>query len=139
MSSPSQMFDGSGAVALLFLTESQNSGHWLAVLDHRTNYEVFDSFGVAIDGNRKWLDRDTLEDFDQTAPLLSRLLSKGEKPVTHNTVKLQQDSNDTCGRWICARIMNANMPLDKFVHMMKNSGSSPDDAVTRMTARALGK
>jgi len=140
MSSPSQLFDGSGAVAVLFLTESKNSGHWIAVLDHRTNYEVFDSFGVAVDGNRKWLDKNTLMEFNETAPLLSQLLSKGDKPVIHNTVKLQQDSSDTCGRWISARIMNANMPLDKFVQMMKASGGgTPDEAVTRMTVRALGK
>ena len=41
------MFKGKKAVALLFLTESKDMGHWIAVLDHPTNYEVFDSFGVS--------------------------------------------------------------------------------------------
>ena len=44
---PVDMFKGKKAVALLFLTESKDMGHWIAVLDHPTNYEVFDSFGVS--------------------------------------------------------------------------------------------
>ncbi len=137
MNTPNDLFKNHNAAALLFLTESQNEGHWLAVLDHGDHYEVFDSFGTAIDGDRKWLDKKELLEFDESAPLLSALLAKGDKPVAHNTTKLQSDDADTCGRWIVWRILNANTPLPKFVSKMKGSGKSPDDLVTKLTYDAV--
>ena len=46
MSSPDDMFKGAKAAVLLFLTEGRDNGHWLTVLDHPDEIEVFDSFGV---------------------------------------------------------------------------------------------
>jgi hypothetical protein len=137
MNHPDDLFKNHNAVALLFLTEGQNEGHWLAVLDHGDHYEVFDSFGTAIDGDRKWLDKKELLEFDESTPLLSTLLAKGGKPVAHNTTKLQNDKADTCGRWIVWRILNANIPLSQFVAKMKGSGKSPDDLVTELTYDAV--
>jgi hypothetical protein len=139
LSSPEEMFKGHDAVIILFLTEDQDTGHWLAVLNYPDHYEVFDSFGVAIDGNRTWLSKAELLEFNETAPLLQQLLSKGNKPVTHNTTKLQQDDSDTCGRWVAARILNRAMPLPQFVSMMKGGAGKPDDTVTRMIYSLLGK
>jgi len=134
MASPDDLFKKHNAAVLLFLTESESDGHWLAVLDHGDHYEVFDSFGTAIDGDRKWLDKKELLEFDESAPLLSNLLAKGNKPVNHNTTKLQRDDADTCGRWVVWRILNANIPLHKFVELMKGSGKkTPDDLVTELT------
>lgn len=47
-STPEEMFQGSDAAVLLFLTEDMNNGHWLCVLNHPDHYEVFDSFGVSV-------------------------------------------------------------------------------------------
>lgn len=139
METPDDLFKGHKAVALLFLTEGQNEGHWIAVLDHPDCYEVFDSFGTAIDGNRRWLSKAHLIEFNQTAPLLSTLLGKGSKPVIHNTVKLQNDHVDTCGRWIIARILNASTPLHQFVKEMKDDTGTPDQSVTRYIHSLLKK
>ena len=46
-STPDEMFKGHRAVVLLFLTENQDEGHWLAVLNHPNQIEVFDSYGVS--------------------------------------------------------------------------------------------
>lgn len=46
-SNPDEMFKGHRAVVLLFLTENQDNGHWLAVLNHPNQIEVFDSYGVS--------------------------------------------------------------------------------------------
>jgi hypothetical protein len=46
-SKPEEMFKGRKAAVLLFLTEDQNNGHWLVVLNQPGAYEVFDSFGVS--------------------------------------------------------------------------------------------
>lgn len=49
-STPDEMFKGSKAVVLLFLTEDNDNGHWLAVLNHPDQIEVFDSYGVSPSG-----------------------------------------------------------------------------------------
>jgi len=46
MTNPDQMFNGSKAAVLLFLTDDNDTGHWLTVLNHPNEIEVFDSFGV---------------------------------------------------------------------------------------------
>jgi hypothetical protein len=139
MNSPKDLFKGKGMAILLFLTENKNEGHWLAVLDHPDHYEVFDSYGTAIDGDRKWLTKSELERFDQTAPLLKDLLSKGNKPMTHNTTKLQKDDADTCGRWVAARLLNKQVPLKTFVAKMTGNGRSPDENVFEYTFNLLHK
>jgi hypothetical protein len=132
------MFKGKPAVFLLFLTEDKNNGHWITVLDNPKNYEVFDSFGTAIDGDRRWLSKEEQLEFNEVAPILSDLLAKGKKPVIHNTTKLQDDNADTCGRWAAARVLNHNTDMNTFVSVMKGQGK-PDDTVTRMIYSMLGK
>lgn len=139
MATPDALFKGNKAAILLFLTEGKNSGHWIVVLDHDTHYEVFDSFGTAIDGNRRWLDKEKLLEFGQTLPLLSNLLGRGQKPVDHNSTKLQADDADTCGRWVVWRVKNAHMPLQTFVAEMKQGPNTPDQNVVRSTFDLLGK
>jgi hypothetical protein len=139
MSTPDDLFKGTKAAVLLFLTEGDSEGHWLAVLDRPDHYEVFDSFGVAVDGERRWLDKSKLVEFSETTPLLSELLARGNKPVVHNTTKLQNDDADTCGRWVAARILHADEPLHKFVSLMKGGRGTPDETVTAYTYGLLHK
>ena len=140
MSSPDALFKNQNATVLLFLTEGKDNGHWIAVLDHGTHYEVFDSFGTEIDGDRAWLDKEKLLEFNETLPLLSNLLARGNKPIDHNSTKLQSDHADTCGRWVVWRIRNSNKPLKAFVAEMKGSGKgTPDQLVVDYTYGILNK
>jgi hypothetical protein len=139
MASPDALFKGHNAVILLFLTEGKNEGHWIAVLDHGTHYEVFDSFGTVVDGDRKWLDKEKLMEFGETLPLLSNLLGKGNKPTDHNTDKLQRDKSNTCGRWVVWRVKNAHTPLKAFVAEMKHGPGTPDQKVVECTFSLLNK
>lgn len=133
MTDPSQLFQGKGAAALLFLTDGPSEGHWLAVLDRPDHYEVFDSFGTSIDGHREWLGQKELEQFEQTAPLLSNLLKGKGKRVIHNTKKLQADTVDTCGRYVAARIVQAATPLKQFVAELTSNGQTPDQNIIELT------
>jgi hypothetical protein len=133
MTDPSQLFQGKGAAALLFLTDGPSDGHWIAVLDRPEHYEVFDSFGTSIDGHREWLGKRQLEQFEQTAPLLSNLLKGKGKPVIHNSKKLQADTVDTCGRYVAARIVQAATPLKQFIAELTSNGQTPDQNIIEMT------
>ena len=79
-------------------------------------------------------------DFGQTQPLLTKVLDDSKKPVTHNTHKLQNDNADTCGRWVCARVLNGGKSLPDFIKQFTNGpGGSPDQRVTNYTFELLGK
>jgi len=137
MEHPDDLFKGSHAAVLLFLTESESSGHWICCLDHPDKYEVFDSFGTAIDGDRAWLDSKQKMDFHECAPLLSNLLKAGSKKITHNTKKLQGDDMDTCGFWVVARILNPTPSLPSFVSKYIKGPGTPDQIVVAEIAPKL--
>lgn len=44
---PEALFQGSKIAVVLFLTISEQMGHWLGLINHTSHYEVFDSFGVS--------------------------------------------------------------------------------------------
>jgi len=92
-----------------------------------------------IDGNRSWLTKEQLVKFNETEPHLKELLAKGNKPVIHNTTKLQKDDASTCGRWAVARILNADMPLPEFIADLKEGSGTPDQNVTAYTYNFLHK
>jgi len=137
MQHPDDLFKGAHAAVLLFLTESQSEGHWIGVLDHPGAYEVFDSFGTAIDGDRAWLDEKQCMEFHECAPLLSNLLKAGSKKITHNTKKLQNDDMDTCGFWVVARILDPNPSLHSFVSKYTKGPGTPDQIVVAQIAPKL--
>lgn len=121
------------------MLEDQTTGHWLAVLDHPDLYEVFDSYGICIDGARRWISKEKQLEFDQTAPLLQNLLRQGHKEVVHNCTKLQHDNADTCGRWAGSRVLYRHVPICDYVKAATESGLSPDDWVVRLTYPIIGK
>ena len=135
------LFDRRGNAVLLFLTEGQNSGHWIGALYFPKSHEVevFDSFGTTIDGDRRWISHDKLLSFDEAAPLLSQLLSNFHGKVIHNTTKLQKDSSDTCGRHVCMRMLHRDLSLPQYIAKVQESGQTPDDFVTEQTFKILGK
>jgi hypothetical protein len=135
---PDALFKGHKYAMLLFLVDGPNDGHWISVINHPDAYEVFDSFGTAIDGDRAWLSRDDKIEFNQCLPHLSNLLKKGTKRIIHNTAKLQKDDANTCGRWASWRALNMGVPLGEFCTIMKSNGS-PDLYVTKCTYDLLGK
>ena len=92
-----------------------------------------------IDGQRSWLNKADLDRFDQESPLLRNVLRTARKPVIRNKEQVQADDSDTCGRWVAARIMNAEVPLHKFLTSMVGGGGTPDQNVTRYIYQFLQK
>jgi len=127
------LFDNKGRCVLLFLVQGQDSGHWMCLIRRPGSIEVFDSFGVAIDGERRWLDKKKLLDFGEAAPLLHQLLAEFEQSggkVIHNTSKLQKDDSDTCGSHVCCRLLHKDTPIEQYVTQLRSQGE-PDDVVAR--------
>lgn len=135
------LFKKRDQVVVLFLTESKDFGHWLCMLLHRKHktVEVFDSYGLTGDSHRKWLTPQKRRSLDQVAPQMSNLIRKSTYHPVYNNVKLQAEKKNTCGRHVACRIMNARMLLPKYIELVQSSGVDPDEYVTMVTFKKLGK
>jgi hypothetical protein len=124
-------------VVILFLTKSDSYGHWLALLKHPGDVvEVFDSYGLSVDGNRRWLTLAKNEQWDQRDPQILDLL-KGHCKIVYNDRELQGDGVNTCGRHVAVRIMNSDMDLKRYYKLIEDSGKSADDFVTIVTYQKI--
>lgn len=125
---------------VLFLTESKTMGHWQALLLHPGNIiEVFDSFGMPVDGGRKWLSEKKKNELDQHEPQLEQLIEKTNLKCVYNAKKLQSEAVNTCGRHVACRIMHGDKSLKEYLALIENSGLPPDEFVTLVTYKKLGK
>jgi hypothetical protein len=60
-----EAFDPLGRCVFLFLTISENSGHWLCLFKRDGHLEYFDSYGGKPDAQREWLTKEKLEELDE--------------------------------------------------------------------------
>lgn len=139
-------FDVKGRCVFLFLTTAPNAGHWLCMFLRKDNIEYFDSYGQAPEAQRSWLSKEQLEELGQGERYLYNLLSASGIPVYYNKVAYQTDKKDinTCGRWVCARLINKDMSNQEFNYfvnesMKENRIKTTDDWVAFYTAAQLGK
>lgn len=135
------LFKKRDQVVVLFLTESKDFGHWLAMLLHRHKnvIEVFDSYGMTVDSHRTWLSPSKLKSLDQVAPQMKDLINKSKYHAVYNDKCLQADGKNTCGRHVASRILHKDMLLPAYIQMIENSGVDPDEFVTLLTYKKLGK
>jgi hypothetical protein len=123
-----QLFKGYKACVVLLIPEINNnpkSGHFIALLDHGTHVEHFDSYGLDVDEEMKI----TKEHH------LTQLFNKEKRPLVQNSKKLQRFANDinTCGRWVVARILLSSMELEAFLKLIESLGRANDEMITAMT------
>lgn len=137
------LFDSRGRCVLFFVEEKQGQnvvGHWECVFQQNPDTIVFfDSYGLKPDGCEKWLNANQQRSFNESGPMLAPLLSKamdeGTK-VLYNHVRLQEYANDvdTCGDFVCTRLLRMDLPHDQFIQFLdklKSTYNVPtyDDAV----------
>jgi hypothetical protein len=94
---------------------------------------------LELDGNRVWVSKKKLIALDEVAPAFHILFRNGKKQVSYSTAKLQQSNADTCGRWVVARLKNADKSIDDFVDWFRSGPGTPDEKVTEYTFKLLHK
>jgi hypothetical protein len=141
MQSIEEAFDPLGRCVFLFLTENENTGHWLCMFKRDNFIEYFDSYGQKPEAQRGWLTTEELDELGQSEPYLMNLLKRSKYKVYYNTVPYQKDKRDynTCGRWCVARLICKDMSNQQFYNVATKSGYSPDDWVALFTYEMLGK
>jgi hypothetical protein len=139
-----EVFDEEGRALMLYLTESETSGHWIALLKKGKTIEFFDPYGIGPDQQSKWMSKDKLEELGQDTPLLSNLLKKAKADgykIIVNHYKLQKDKDDinTCGRHALTRLIFKKLTLPQYKAMIDKSKLSPDEFVSLYTLNYLKK
>lgn len=124
------------AFVLLYLT-SGSYGHWTVCFmypDNRT-VEFFDSYGYFPDSEMSFIPKDIQKEYKENFPYLCKLLLNSGYKVVYNNNQLQskKDGINTCGRHVVSRLMYRDVPIEDYVKMIKNSGKSADDFVTKIT------
>jgi len=135
------LFDEQGRALVLFLTESPTEGHWVCLLNKKKGIEFFDPYGDTPQEIKEELPKSKRESLDMESPYLSRLLKASGRPVFYNTFAFQKTKRDvnTCGRHCVARLLYAPYSLEKYKSIIDQSGMSPDDFVSGLTASMLGR
>lgn len=138
------VLDEKGRLMLLYLTENENTGHWVCLLKRRNQpvLEYFDPYGgYGPDGESKWLTPDELEEFGQDTKHLSKLIRNSPYKLVVNKTTFQKDrtDNNTCGRHCLTRLYMKHLTLPQYTKLVKASGVSPDDFVSGFTFNLIGK
>jgi hypothetical protein len=136
-----QCFDRKGRCIVLYLRDSPTSGHWICLIRRHDSIEFFDPYGEAPEEQKQGLSRSRLEALDMEQPFLTALMKKKGIPVHYNTHPFQKLRNDiaTCGRHCVVRLAYKSLPIEKYAAMIRKSGLSPDEFVSGVTFKAIGK
>ena len=135
------IFDSKGRSIMLFLTDNLTTGHWCAMIKNKEGIHYFDPYGIKPEGEKKWLSKEKLEELEQERPVLTKLFRKSGYPIFYNDYKFQQETSkmNTCGRHCCVRLLYKDLSLEEYYDMIKQSGMSPDEFVSKITFQIIKK
>lgn len=110
---------------IVLIEENYNSGHWTCLLRYGDTIEWFDSYGLDVDCELKFINAVKRRLLGEGRNILRDLLKKVKgKKVIYNHYKFQKLSNCscTCGRWVILRILmmkNFFYDLEEFQKFIK--------------------
>jgi hypothetical protein len=116
---------------IVLLETDRNVGHWVCVIRMGDVIECFNSYGIAVDREFKFIPDSVERWLGQSTRYLSDLIKKSHGfTVISNKYKFQSKdpSVATCARWVIARIECARMgyDLEEFVKMIDNQVKKDD-------------
>lgn len=136
-----ELFDSRGRAIIFYPQQSENVGHWTAMIRDGRHIEFFDPYGEPPDAQKDGLSKNQLERMRMEHPDLTRLLEDSGCRVIFNKVQLQKLANDvqTCGRHCVCRLLYYRLPIGKYRQMIQKTGMTPDEFVVAKTYNSLGK
>ena len=138
------VLDEKGRLMLLYLTENENTGHWVCLLKYRNSniIEYFDPYGnYKPDGESKWLTPQKLKQLGQATKKLTQLLDQSQYEIKSNAFPFQTDkiNMNTCGRHCTTRLYFKHLRLPEYIKLVESSGLSADEFVSAFTYNLIGK
>ena len=110
---------------IILLENQKNTGHWVCLIRMGNIIECFNSYGISIDSEFKFIP-DWIERWlNQDTRYLSKLIKSAPDYITVISNKFRFQSADshiaTCGRWVIFRVELSKMGygLEEFVNKVK--------------------
>jgi len=132
------LFIESKNVIIYWEVESNNIGHYTALIyrAESSTIEFFDSYGLNMDNVYKFATyayRSTRGDNSLKDLLLSA--SEQKIRIITNSYVFQHESThiNTCGRHSALRLRFSDLPLNKYVELIKTSNMDADQVVSLLT------
>lgn len=131
-----------GVCVLLFETRlpdaNGHNGHWVALFRvDETTWEWFDPYGIRPGSERDYIAPDVAQELKEDQPIIEELIARAPEDhrLIYNQVPLQkmQKGIDTCGRWVCVRVLKRHVSLAQFQEQFVGQKESGDWLVTCMT------
>jgi hypothetical protein len=116
---------------IILYQDTKTSGHWTCLnIDENNCINFFDSYGYAPDEELEFSRYNKL----YNDKYLTRIIIESGLPVKWNKKRLQimSDAN-TCGRFICLRLLMKEISLEKFAKMFLGQQHKPDYYATALT------
>ena len=118
-----ELLDKQGRCILLYLTDSERSGHWVALIKRGDTIEFFDPYGFAPDTQTENLNSLPLVSAStgQDHPRLLELIADAGYNLNYNTTKHQalNDGIATCGRHSATRLLFYKLDTDEYARFIK--------------------
>ena len=107
---------------LLYHT-SESFGHWVCLYRVGKTVYFFDSYGVMVDDQLKFLPKDLREDLNSNHRHLTELLYKSDYLVEYNEYQFQKKNPliNTCGRWTINRLRYPDISVDEYHKLFKDA------------------
>jgi hypothetical protein len=127
------------AAAILFLTTSEHSGHWICAFEGPDGAHVFDPLGLALDAERFKISSAARSELNENTPQLQRLLDSSRQPIHVSRMDFQKNAPNinTCGRWVATRLQYRNLTDEAFQALVaagvRSARCTPDEWVTAHT------
>ena len=136
-----EALDNHGRMVLLYLTEDENTGHWVCVWRDGKTVRYFDPYGNPPEYPKRWMSPRRNAQLGQSNNDLMRLFKGTGNPVFYNTHPYQREGDDinTCGRHVIARLLLKDVDDKQYYDLVKDSDVNPDDFVSVSTYFLLGK
>lgn len=108
-----QLFPDKNDFAIILTNDSEEVGHWVTLIKlDEQNLEYFDSFGKKPSDN------------------LEYLIKTSGYNCQYSAEQLQNKRSVICGKYVIARIMSRDQPIQKFYEvLMLNKKLKPDEII----------
>lgn len=116
---------------IILLETDKNTGHWTCVIRMNNVIECFNSYGVSIDSEFKYIPDWIERMLGQNNRFLTNLIKKDNTfKIVNNNYEFQSKDKDvaTCGRWCVLRIETAKIgySLKDFTSMIEKQMDNDD-------------
>ena len=119
---------------IILLREQTQKGHWVVLIRQKNKYFYFNSYGDKYDIDLNAISRLARKILGQDEPKIQQLL--GGASMGYNKVEFQNDTSNTCGRYVIYIVRQCiynKIPFNKVIKTLQRESASttPDEYILK--------